>query len=75
VKKTSIYLTEDDVQRLLRLAQAEGKSQAEIIRDAIASYEAGRRANRNFAISGAWAGDGTSIADVPDDELMKGFGS
>jgi predicted transcriptional regulator len=73
VKKTSLYLHETDVQRLRRLAQAEGRSQADIVRAAIAQYEASAGA-RQFALAGAWAGDGTSVADIPEEELLQGFG-
>jgi len=74
VKKTSLYLHETDVLRLRRLAAAEGRTQAEIVRAAVAAYEA-RSSRRVFALDGVWEGDGTSIADVCDEELMKGFGA
>ena len=74
VKKTSLYLHETDVLRLRRLADAEGRSQAEIVRAAVAAYEA-RSSARQFALDGTWAGDGTSIADVPDEVLMRDFGA
>jgi hypothetical protein len=72
VKKTSLYLHETDVQRLRRLAQPEGRSQADIVRTAIGRYEAA--ASRHFALAGAWAGDGTSVADIREEELLEGFG-
>lgn len=74
MKKTSIYLDESDVERLRRLAEREGRSQAEIVRAAIAAYEAQAQPDRDFALAGAWEGDGTSVADVPEDELLEGFG-
>jgi transcriptional regulator with XRE-family HTH domain len=74
MKKTSIYLEEADVERLRRLAELEGRSQAEIVRAAIAAYEANLKPNRNFALTASWAGDGMSIADIPEEELLKGFG-
>ena len=73
MKKTSLYLHETDVLRLRRLAEAEGRSQADIVRAAIAQYEAGAT-SRHFALAGSWAGDGTSIADIPEAELLEGFG-
>jgi predicted transcriptional regulator len=73
MKKTSLYLHETDVQRLRRLAEAEGRSQADIVRSAIAQYEAGT-GPRRFALAGTWAGDGTSIADIPEEKLLQGFG-
>lgn len=74
MKKTSIYLDEGDVQRLRRLSEMEGRSQALIIREAIATYEAIRKPDRRFELAGSWEGDGTSVADVPEDELLRGFG-
>ncbi|MGI8608028.1 MAG: ribbon-helix-helix protein, CopG family [Candidatus Dormibacteria bacterium] len=73
MKKTSLYLHETDVQRLRRLAAAEGRSQADIVRSAIATYEAASTA-RSFALDGVWTGDGSSVADIPEEELLKGFG-
>ncbi len=74
VKKTSIYLDDADFERLQRLARTEGRSQAEIVRSAIAAYDAQHKPDRTFAISGAWDGDGTSVADIPEEELLRGFG-
>lgn len=74
MKKTSLYLDDDDHERLRRLARQEGRSQAEILRAAIAAYESQQTALRSFALTGAWQGAGTSVADVPEDELLRGFG-
>jgi hypothetical protein len=75
VRKTSIYLDDSDVERLRRLAVEEGRSQAEIVRAALSVYERARTAPREFALEGAWAGDGSSIADVPEEDLLAGFGA
>jgi predicted transcriptional regulator len=75
VKKTSVYLDDSDVERLSRLAAAEGRSQAEVMRSALAAYEKAQTAPRDFALNGAWAGDGSSVADVPEEELLAGFGA
>jgi hypothetical protein len=74
MKKTSVYLEDEDVSRLRRLAEREGKSQARVLREALAAYDADLPPDRNFALSACFEGDGTSIADIPDEELMKGFG-
>ncbi len=74
MRKTSLYLAEADVERLRRLADREGRSQAEIVRAAIAAYESRLEADRAFALAGAWEGDGSSVADVPEAELLRGFG-
>jgi predicted transcriptional regulator len=75
MKKTSVYLDDSDVERLSRIATAEGRSQADVIRSALAAYENARTAPRDFALDGAWAGDGSSVADVPEEELLTGFGA
>jgi len=56
------------------LADREGTSQAEVIRRAIRLYEPERKGDRNFALIGIANGPGGSIADVPEDELLEGFG-
>jgi predicted transcriptional regulator len=74
MKNTSIYLDEADVDRLRRLAHREGRSQAEIVRAALAANESQCVPDRNFALAASWEGDGTSIAHIPEEELLKGFG-
>jgi predicted DNA-binding protein len=74
MKKTSIYLEDTDRERLRRLAEREGRSQAEVVREALAAYELQQAGDRRFALTGTWEGDGTSVADVPEEELLRGFG-
>jgi predicted transcriptional regulator len=74
MRKTSVYLDEDQAERLARLARQEGRSQAEILREAVALYQPKPSQDRNFALAGSGRGDGTSIADVPEEELLEGFG-
>lgn len=74
MRKTRVYLSDADAQRLAELAAREGRPQAAIIRDAIARYEQPRMPDRNFAMMGSGQGDGRSVADIPEDELMDGFG-
>jgi bifunctional DNA-binding transcriptional regulator/antitoxin component of YhaV-PrlF toxin-antitoxin module len=33
-----------------------------------------KKPDRHFALAGSGRGDGTSIADIPEEELLKGFG-
>lgn len=40
MRKTSVYLSDEDRERLARLAEREGKSQALILREALAMYDA-----------------------------------
>jgi predicted transcriptional regulator len=73
-KKTSAYLDGRQDRRLTRLARQEGRSRSEILREAIDTYEPKGLADRNFALAGSGHGDGSSIADVPERELLEGFG-
>ena len=77
MKKTSVYLTDDEVAALRRISEREGKSQAMVLREAIAAYDATEEElpDRNFAIfNSGHGGDGRSVADIPDEELLAGFG-
>ena len=74
MRKTSVYLDEEQAKRVARLAREEGRSQAEILREAVASYQPKQVDDRDFALSGSGRGDGSSIADVPEQELLEGFG-
>lgn len=75
MRKTSVYLDDADAERLRRLAAEEGRSQAEIMRAALSAYERARTPPRDFLLEGAWAGDGSSVADVPEEDLLAGFGA
>ncbi len=75
VKKSSLYLREADAERLRRLAERENRSQAEIVRAALEAYERRQSQSRDFLLSASWAGDGRSIADVSEEDLLEGFGS
>jgi len=44
MKKSSIYLTDEERDRLKKLAKKEGRSQSEVIRSAIGSYADSRPA-------------------------------
>lgn len=76
MKKTSVYLTEGESRRLADLARQERRSQAEVLREAIAQYKPKGSPDRNFAVvrSGR-GGAGDSVADIPEEELLKGFGA
>ncbi len=74
MKKTSVYLNDEQAERLRQAAEAEGRPQAEIIRDAIVQYTSRPVLPRTFAMSGIAEGPGGSIADIPEEELLRGFG-
>lgn len=74
VKKTSLYLSPTEEQRLDELARVEGRPKAEIIRQAIVDYRPRAAGDRSFALFDSGRGDGRSVADVPEAELLEGFG-
>ncbi|MEX0783047.1 MAG: CopG family transcriptional regulator [Dehalococcoidia bacterium] len=84
MKKTSVYLSDDDRARLARLAEREGKSQALVMREALALYDA-QTPDRDFEILKMKPdpdAPGIPHFDSPeefqdwiDDVAMKGFGA
>lgn len=77
MRKTSIYLDDEQAERLARLARTEGRPQAEIVREAISCYRPAPKRDRNFAVAGNFErvdSDRRPISEVPEDELMRGFG-
>lgn len=70
-----MYLTDAEVERLAWLAEREGTSQAAVIRRAIARYEPDGASDRSFRLAGVATGPGGSIADIPEEELLRGFGA
>jgi Ribbon-helix-helix protein, copG family len=76
MKKTSVYLTEGEADRLAELARVEGRPQAEVLRAAIAQYRTLGSGDRAFAVTRSGRGPaGTSVAEVPEEELLRGFGA
>jgi predicted DNA-binding protein len=78
MEKTSVYLTEAERQRLTRLAEMTGWSQAEIIRQAIRSYVPGGSSERDFRLArvhdAVTEPSAASVADEDEAELLEGFG-
>lgn len=77
MRKTSIYLSNEQADRLARLAQAEGRSQAEIVREAISSYQPRSEQDRNFALAGNFERidpDSHPISEISTAKLLRGFG-
>jgi hypothetical protein len=74
MRKTSVYLAEEQAERLARLAREEGRSRAEVLRQAIDSYQPRGTGDRGFALDGCVTGSGDSIADLDEDQLLRGFG-
>jgi predicted DNA-binding protein len=77
VRKTSVYLTETESKRLAELARSEGRSQAEIIRQAIIAYVPAGKGEGEFAVAAGFEridDDPRPISEIPEDELLDGFG-
>jgi predicted DNA-binding protein len=77
VRKTSVYLDDHQAERLARIARQEGRSQAEILREAVATYEPPALRDRRFEVAAGYPrtdGDSRPISEIPDEELLKGFG-
>ncbi len=78
MRKTSVYLDERRADRLARLAQQEGRSQAEVLREAIDAYEPKPSRDRDFALAGGFSRidvDPRPISHIPKRELLEGFGA
>jgi predicted transcriptional regulator len=78
MRKTSVYLDEEQAVRLARLARQEGRSQAEILREAVAAYQPAPSRDRDFALAAGFPridSDPRPISQIPEDELLEGFGS
>ncbi|HEY1687944.1 MAG TPA: ribbon-helix-helix protein, CopG family [Solirubrobacteraceae bacterium] len=71
--KTTVYLDERDVTALRRMAAESGRSQAEIIREAVA--QAARAAGpRRLRSAGIGQGDGAAIARNADALVREELG-
>jgi predicted transcriptional regulator len=77
MRKTSVYLDDALAERLARLAEQLGRSQAEIVREAIAAFGTPRASDRNFELAAGFRrvdGDARAVSAIPDEELLEGFG-
>ena len=77
MRKTSVYLSEAESRRLAELASSEGRSRAEIIREAITQYIPRGEPDGDFALAAGFSRidtDARSISEIPDGELFDGFG-
>ncbi len=86
MKKTSVYLSEEGRERLARIAEQKGESQAWVIREALMAYDASSpQPDRDFAIlemkvEPGYPGiprfeDPQEFQDWLDNEGLKGFGA
>jgi len=73
VRRTTVYLDEETLERLKRLAEASGRTQAAVIREAVAVYSSARggaRVPRSVGMGASGQGDLSERAE----ELLAGFG-
>lgn len=78
VRKTSVYLDDERAARLARLARQEGRSQADVLREAIDAYEPEPSHDRDFALAAGFSridADSRPISQIPERELLEGFGA
>jgi predicted DNA-binding protein len=78
MRKTSVYLDDEQAERLARLARQEGRSQAEILREAVSAYEPQASRDRDFALAAGFPridGDSRPISKIPEHQLLEGFGA
>ncbi len=76
-RKTSVYLDDRQAARLARLARQENRSQAEILREAVASYRPASSRERDFALAAGFEridNDRRPISQLSSEELLEGFG-
>lgn len=70
--KTTVYLDEQIYLKIRRLAEATGRTQAMIIREALAEYQGSSKRKRPSSI-GAGASGAPDLSDRAE-ELLQGFG-
>ncbi len=78
MRKTSVYLDDAQAARLSRLAKQEGRSQAEVLRAAVDAYQPQSSRDRNFALAAGFDridADPRPISQIPEDDLLDGFGA
>jgi predicted DNA-binding protein len=78
MRKTSVYLDDQQAEHLAALAREAGRPQAEILREAIAAYRLPSSRDRSFALASGFARvdhDARPILEIPEHELLEGFGA
>jgi predicted DNA-binding protein len=76
-KKTSVYLERAQDEHLRALAKRTGRAKSQLIREAIDIYEPAASGDRSFALASGFQridSDARAISEIPEDELLDGFG-
>ncbi|HEY7207262.1 MAG TPA: ribbon-helix-helix protein, CopG family [Gaiellaceae bacterium] len=72
MRKTTVYLPDELKERVERVARAQQRSEAEVIRSALADYTARERPRPKAPLV---RGSGrTNVAETVDELLQQGFG-
>jgi hypothetical protein len=71
MRKTSVYLSEDDAQRLSRVAALSGRPQSELIRDGIRHVIGAPATRRRFWSLGRGHGGGKPYTSWKSRELLR----
>jgi predicted DNA-binding protein len=78
MRKTSVYLDDQQAEHLAALAREAGRPQAEILREAISAYRLPSSRDRSFALAAGFRrvdDDSRPISEIPEQELLEGFGA
>jgi predicted transcriptional regulator len=72
--KTTVYLNADDYRRLKALANAQGGTAAEMVREAVAEYVLSRGSSARPTSIGIARSQTGQVAERAEDLLADGFG-
>ena len=78
MRKTSVYLDDQQAEHLAALAREAGRPQAEILRGAIVAYRLRSSHDRSFALAAGLRrvdDDARPISEIREHELLDGFGA
>jgi Arc/MetJ-type ribon-helix-helix transcriptional regulator len=71
MRKTTVYLSDDEAEALKRASAASGKSQSELIREGVRRITRGRRQRRVFYSMGVAEGPGLPIGQMAEEILER----
>jgi len=73
MSKTTVYLNSADYRRLKQLAQAQGRTAAELVREAVSEYARRHGGQARPRTVGAVQSGGAKLSERAE-ELLRGFG-